>query len=69
MKRINQFITRKDLFGHFIQLNFNRKSNGMQYHKTFIGGSITFMCFFMLSWIAWINGKKWAYNLDDKNTT
>ena len=68
MKSIKDSIRKKDIFGHFIQLNFDG-SEGLQYHKTFVGGTSTILVLTFLAFITLINVEKWYFNLDDKNTT
>lgn len=46
-RRAQTFITDYDLFGHPISLNFNSKGSE---HKTFCGGTISFLTYGFLIW-------------------
>ena len=66
MNFLTSSIRTKDLFGHSIALNFNRRGSS---HKTFIGGSFSILIYAFMIFLFWINIEKLVFSLDDKNTT
>ena len=63
-KKLRKLIQSQDIFGHTINLNFNREGSS---HKTILGGIVSFLLKLFLAFYVYYNLKKMFLYEDDKN--
>ena len=66
MKKFAKKLSEFDMFGHVINLNFQREGDS---HKTAIGGFFSFFIKLAMSLYVFFNLKKMILHEDDNNTT
>ena len=62
-KKLRKLIQGQDMFGHRINLNFNREGNS---HKTIIGGLVSICLKLFMTYYVYYNFKKMLFYEDDK---
>ena len=63
---LSKYITNHDLFGHKIELNFNRKGSS---HNTLIGGVVSVLIKVTIVFYIYLLTKKLINKEDDKNSS
>ena len=62
MKKFKSFVRSKDMFGHTINLNFNKQGYT---HQTFVGGFFSFIIKIAMGTYIFMNFKKLLFYEDD----